>query len=604
MVKKHFPQVRLIENKANTGFSVANNQAIRLSTGRYVLLLNPDTVVGKDTFSACLAFMDKHPEAGGLGVRMIDGSGRFLPESKRGLPTPWVSFCKAFGLSGLFPNSKKFGQYYLSYLSENEVHEVDVLSGAFMLMRKEALDKIGLLDESFFMYGEDVDLSYRILEGGYKNYYFPFSTIIHFKGESTRRESFAFVKHFYKAMLLFSKKHFSQNPLFTLVLYLGILVRGFLAVSRRFLDFVGAFCLEFGAAYAGMIIIKDWWEINFKGVPGMYPPFFIQVVVPLYLFVWLGATRLVGQYSEKYGQTTILKGILWGTIIISGVTNFFDAYRFSKGLILIGAIWTYVVAGLRLKLWDLLSQKKAAQTFGLRMRWAVVGTKSNFDRVQQMVSPYESKILLAGWIAPHAQVGDEQDAYYLGNVSELAEISYRLGLDQIVFALEGMPAQEAIQIMDRFSGKMLNFSFLAQSADFLVSSSQKHDRGHILLADFGPAILLPYNLRLKRLADLLLCGLLLLLWPLSLHQGFSFSTFFQNWWQVLTGQKTWLSLSDNHLLEFGLRNGILTMADLAGAQSRNSWVRSLDILYIQEFQPALDVWNVLKNMGKIGLRKT
>ncbi len=172
-VRDKFSDLKIIENKQNVGFAKANNQAIQQAKGEYILLLNPDTVVEENTFSKVVDFMDQHPDAGGLGVKMIDGKGNFLPESKRGLPTPWVAFCKMFGLSQLFPKSKKFGQYHLSYLNENEIHEVDVLAGAFMLLRKKTLEKTGLLDETFFMYGEDIDLSYRITQAGYKNYYFP-----------------------------------------------------------------------------------------------------------------------------------------------------------------------------------------------------------------------------------------------------------------------------------------------------------------------------------------------------------------------------------------------------------------------------------------------
>ncbi len=243
MLRKKFGQVQLIDNKENVGFSRANNQAIRLAKGKYILLLNPDTVIPEDCLTKCLDFMEKTPDAGGLGARMLDGAGIYLPESKRGLPTPWVSFCKAFGLARLFPTNPKFGKYHLSYLNEMETHEVDVLSGAFMLMRKSALDVSGLLDESFFMYGEDVDLSYRIQKAGYKNYYFPETTILHFKGESTKRGSISFVRHFYKAMLLFSKKHFSDRFAFTLFIYFGIAVRAVLALIKRSIDYSGAFLI-------------------------------------------------------------------------------------------------------------------------------------------------------------------------------------------------------------------------------------------------------------------------------------------------------------------------------------------------------------------------
>ena len=210
-IKAAFPEVILIENHENLGFSKANNQAIRKASGEYILLLNPDTVVEEDTFTKVIRFMDEHPDAGALGVKMIDGKGHFLPESKRALPTPWVSFYKISGLSALFPKSEKFGRYHLGYLDPDQIHQVDVLPGAFMLLRQRTLKKIGLLDETFFMYGEDIDLSFRITQAGYHNYYFPETTIIHYKGESTKKGSINYVKVFYQAMIIFADKHFSKQ---------------------------------------------------------------------------------------------------------------------------------------------------------------------------------------------------------------------------------------------------------------------------------------------------------------------------------------------------------------------------------------------------------
>ena len=186
MVRSSFPDVKLIANSKNTGFSTANNQAIKESKGEYVLLLNPDTVVPENCFQALLEFADETPDLGGCGIPMYDGQGNYLPESKRGLPTPEVAFYKIIGLNKLFPKSKKFGKYHLGYLAPDQNHEVEILAGAFMLIRKKVLDKIGLLDETFFMYGEDIDLSYRITKAGWKNYYFAGSRIIHYKGESKK----------------------------------------------------------------------------------------------------------------------------------------------------------------------------------------------------------------------------------------------------------------------------------------------------------------------------------------------------------------------------------------------------------------------------------
>lgn len=234
-ISTRFPQVKYIYNTENVGFSKANNQAIAQSSGRYVLLLNPDTVVGESVLDEACHFLDEHDDAGALGVKMIDGDGKFLPESKRGFPSPWVSFCKIFGLSKLFPYSRRFGRYHLRFLDENSTHRVDVLSGAFMLLRRSTLDRCGLLDENFFMYGEDIDLSYRMTLTGEKNYYRPLR-ILHYKGESTKTESLRYVRIFYQAMFIFLRKHYPHYKLFALLsIKTAIYMRATTAAVRRFL---------------------------------------------------------------------------------------------------------------------------------------------------------------------------------------------------------------------------------------------------------------------------------------------------------------------------------------------------------------------------------
>jgi GT2 family glycosyltransferase len=237
MIRNRFPEVKLIVNNDNKGFSKANNQAIRQSDSDYILLLNPDTVLEESSLIRTLGFMESHPEAGGLGIRMIDGQGYFLPESKRGLPTPWASFCKMSHLSQLFPRSAFFNRYHAGHLSENETNKIEVLTGAFMLLRRRVLDKIGLLDEDFFMYGEDIDLSFRITEAGYFNYYFPDASMIHYKGESTRKSSLNYVRLFYGAMLIFARKHFAgkNERLLSLVILPGVYFRASIAMIQSLL---------------------------------------------------------------------------------------------------------------------------------------------------------------------------------------------------------------------------------------------------------------------------------------------------------------------------------------------------------------------------------
>jgi|GEM_PF-678460 len=240
------PQVQFIANTKNLGFAKANNQAIKASetptspaeasplphrgadageASTYLLLLNPDTIIPEDTLTQAITFLDQHPAIGATGVRMYNPDGTFAPESRRAIPTPWVAFCKIIGLTKLFPQSKRFGKYYLQYLAPNQPTPIEIISGAFCLIRRTAIQQCGTLDEDYFMYGEDIDLSYRLLKAGWQNYYLPLP-ILHYKGESTRIGSFTYVNNFHKAMLIFLRKHFSSYGLaFSLPIKAAILLK-------------------------------------------------------------------------------------------------------------------------------------------------------------------------------------------------------------------------------------------------------------------------------------------------------------------------------------------------------------------------------------------
>ena len=215
--------VHFIANKQNVGFACANNQAIRCTDSEYVLLLNPDTVVYENTLRGVLDFMDQHPEAGGAGVRMLTREGKPAPESRRAIPTPWVAMLKMLGATR---------RYYMSHLSWDEPGQIEAISGAFCMLRRKALDQIGLLDEDYFMYGEDIDLSYRLLKGGWQNWYLPFD-IIHYKGESTQKSTFRYVHTFYQAMLIFFRKHYGHlSVFFSLPIQLAIYFRALMALMQ------------------------------------------------------------------------------------------------------------------------------------------------------------------------------------------------------------------------------------------------------------------------------------------------------------------------------------------------------------------------------------
>jgi O-antigen biosynthesis protein len=244
MVNEEFPYIYLIKNQINAGFSVANNQAIRLASGKYILLLNPDTLVEEDTFIKCIEFMDSHNDAGGLGVKMVNGNGEFLPESKRALPSAGSAISKSVGLSFLFPSVKGFNGYYLPSVDIDETAKSEVIAGAFMFIRRETLNKTGLLDEDYFMYGEDIDLSYRILEAGYCNYYFPEVKIIHLKGCSTPRHKYDDIFNFYKAMRIYVAKRSAEGKFryYSYFLILGIYLREFIALLIRSFKFTFRIC--------------------------------------------------------------------------------------------------------------------------------------------------------------------------------------------------------------------------------------------------------------------------------------------------------------------------------------------------------------------------
>ncbi len=233
--RERHPEVTFIENKENVGFARANNQAIMQARGEFTLILNPDTIITPRCLQEGIAWMQSHPKCGAIGARMMDGNGVFLPESKRAFPTPWVSFCKIFGLSKLFPRSPWFAKYHLRYLSDLEPQCIDILSGAYMLCRTDVLQHLGGFDEDFFMYGEDIDLSYRIVKAGYENWFLP-TPMVHYKGESTHKDSMRYVRVFYDAMLIFYRKHFPRfNVIFYPIVKLGVIVRAGMAMAKRFI---------------------------------------------------------------------------------------------------------------------------------------------------------------------------------------------------------------------------------------------------------------------------------------------------------------------------------------------------------------------------------
>lgn len=601
-IKQKFPQVKLIENKTNTGFSVANNQAIKLSTGKYVLLLNPDTVVQEDTFEKVVTFMNEHPEAGGLGIKMFDGKGKFLPESKRGLPTPAVAFYKIFGLAKLFPNSKKFGQYHLTYLDKDKTHQIDVLSGAFMLMRKETLDKVGLLDETFFMYGEDIDLSYRITLGGYKNYYFADSSIIHYKGESTKKSSVNYVIVFYKAMAIFAQKHFSSGnaKLFNFLIHLAIYLRATIAITARFIKQAFFPAIDFGLILLGLYMIKDIYELQFKFNDDYYSKRLIDLAFPIYTLIWMFFSYLSGGYDKPFRFLKMIRGVLVGTGIILIIYSLLpENYRFSRALILFGTAYTVLVYLITRVIYNAagLSQFKF-KTEQKSKRIVIIGSEEEFDRVFNLLKETRINAGFVGFVSNNDNGVKHQ--YYIGNFNQINEIVDVHVINEIIFCAKNISSQNIIDKMLTLVTKGVDFKIAPPESLSIIGSNSIDTAGDLYVIDINN-VGKPENRRKKRLFDLTSAGLLLLFSPILFFIQTSKFNFIANCFKVLLGIYSWVGYGKAPRKDLpAIKPSVLTPADASKTELQTDKINLLFLSYSKDYSVEKDikiVFAALRNLG-------
>ena len=604
MVREKFPEVVLLENKTNTGFSCANNQAIRISKGAYVLLLNPDTLVEEDTFARVIAFMDAHPDAGGLGVKMIDGKGNFLPESKRGLPVPAVAFYKISGLSALFPRSRIFGRYHLGYLDPDLTHEVDILSGAFMLLRREALDKTGLLDETFFMYGEDIDLSYRITRAGYKNYYFPEARIIHYKGESTKKSSVNYVLVFYRAMKIFADKHFSKSNarMFSVLISVAIYLRAGAAIMARLLKRIYLPVMDALLMYGGLYLLTDYWEHAVKALN--YPAVFMNLVVPAYILTWLTGIYLSGGYDKPVQLSKVIRGIFSGTLLILIVYALLpEAYRFSRALILIGTIWAFTGATLLRYLHSFLKIGGFELQNDARKRIIICGKPDEGKRVLSLLQLADARTSFIGFVTPGP--GDryegEDATYALGNLDQLREIIDVYGVNEIIFCGRDIPSHLIIDHMLAAGNRPVEFKIAPPESLYIIGSNSINNQGDLYFVDIN-VMNNPVNRRNKRMFDILTACLLFFAYPILAYFVDEKGAFLKNIFSVAAGRKSWVGLSPEGGTVKNIKPCILTPADaLKGIVLNNSTLGRLNMLYARDYKIRNDwkiLWKGLKFLGR------
>lgn len=603
-LEPRFPDVHFIWNSENTGFGRACNQALQQAKGRYVLFLNPDTIVPENCFQTCIAFFESHAHAGALGIRMLDGKGQFLPESKRAFPAPLTSFYKLSGLAALFPRSRIFARYHLGHLSETENHPIEVMAGAFLMVRKPLLDATGGFDESFFMYGEDVDLSYRLQQqphpagGTYRNYYCSNSSILHFKGESTRKGSLNYVRLFYQAMSCFVQKHYASAGAGLLVggIQLAIALRALLSVLRRFVQRMGLPLLDAVLLFLMYWLAKEVWT-TWVRPEQVYEKQLLHISFTGFSLLFLLVSFYTGLYQSRYRFKNLLYSSVVSLIIILAVYALLpETVRFSRGIVVLGSLLSFGILALwrKLLLWMQVLTPAEADDESYTL---VVGTASDFAAVEALASRSGSSRHLRGFVSPITE------AHSLGKPAELPTILDNTPTQELIICTgQYLSFVQVVQLYQQF-GKRVRLRLHAAGSGSIVGSDSKNDAGETIGGAAYP-LAQPVNRRLKRLLDVTTALLLLITAPIHLVLNRHPLQLLLHCWQVLLAQKTWVGYQGMARNLPPLRPAVLGPAGSShsskalneeGQQQANAW-------YAQEYELLHDVAIVVRHYQNLGIK--
>ncbi len=594
-IEPKFPFVHFTWNAENIGFGKACNQGLKQSTGEYILFLNPDTIVPENCFADCISFLEQQKNAGALGIRMLDGGGKFLHESKRSFPSPLISFYKLSGLTALFPRSKTFSLYHLGYLEEHQNHEIDVMAGAFMLIKKEVLDKTGGFDESFFMYGEDIDLSYRIQQAGYKNYYYGEDSIIHFKGESTKKSSVNYVRMFYMAMSRFVQKHYSSSSAgaFKIFINVAIFLRALLSVVKRFIQRVGLPLLD------ALIIFLSFWAARFVWVHYVKPDTtYSDQLLPAsfggFTLLFLLVSYYTGLYEKRFRYLNLWRSTIISLLINLAVYSLLPEHlRFSRGMIVTGSVFSSVA--LVVWRWILLvtdvlrKAENEEDVFSL-----VAGTQNDLDKVNALLKQ-SGRTTVEGFVSPFAE------KHSLGTINDIQGVLKSTPAKELILC-EGKELLFArIITLYEQCGKKVRLRLHAASSESIVGSDSKNEAGYVLNSK-QYALAQSVNLRLKRLIDVCTGFLLLLTFPF--HFIFNKHPFLllQNSLQVFLGKKTWVGFSAPHKHLPELKPSVLGVAGVPHSETKLNTEGLLlaDEWYAREYEAFYDLKTILFNYKNLG----
>jgi len=595
IIQQKFPNVRFIQNNENVGFSKANNQAINQSNGEYILLLNPDTVVEETTFIKTISFLDGHPSAGGLGVRMLDGKGKFLPESKRGLPTPGVAFSKIIGFSRLFPNSKIFNRYHLGYLSEFKTHKVDVLSGAFMMIRKEVIQNIGALDESFFMYGEDIDLSYRIQLAGYDNYYFPETSIIHYKGESTKKSSVNYVFVFYNAMIIFANKHFSSKhaKLFSLLINIAIYLRASIALLQRVVKKVTLPLVDSILILLGLYFLTIYWKKN--GIE--FPVDLIKIALPIYTGIWLLSNYYQGSYDKLIRIKKIISGTFIGTFFLLALYALLPkSLQFSRLFIIVSSLFVCFYFVLSRYLLQLLFKSNFSFNEAAPKKIIIVGSEKESQRVTKILQQVYPSLESIFNVAPSSKLKTNS---HIGELSQLDQITFIHKINEVLFCAKDVSAHQIIHWMSALGNSDIEFKIAQPDALFIIGSNSTESSGEYYSLEIHE-ISKSDNKRKKRTLDLLFSLFLLLSLPVSILFFKNKKNLVVNIIDCLIGKKTYVGYNlqnTNHPLLPKLKLSILH--PISNSSNSDELNEKINLIYARDYSVWKDIEILQKNWKQL-----